>query len=93
MKKFGSIFTINVHPQQFERLAVEKQHILESRMEKTRAGTETLAQLLRRPEVASAIIGASRPEQIADNVRAVGVTLPAEALARIDQVLDGVVVR
>jgi len=30
-----------------------------------------LAWVLRRSEVASAIIGASRPEQIADNVRAV----------------------
>jgi aryl-alcohol dehydrogenase-like predicted oxidoreductase len=52
-----------------------------------------LAWVLRRPEVASAIIGASRPEQIEDNVRAVGVTLPADALERIDQALDGVVVR
>ena len=34
-----------------------------------------LAWVLRRTEVGSAIIGASRPEQIADNVRAVGVTL------------------
>ena len=52
-----------------------------------------LAWVLRRSEVASAIIGASRPEQIADNVRAVGVVLPAEALERIDRALDGVVVR
>ena len=52
-----------------------------------------LAWVLRRPEVASAIIGASRPEQIADNVRAVGVTLPAEALDRIDQALGAAVVR
>jgi 1-deoxyxylulose-5-phosphate synthase len=51
-----------------------------------------LAWVLRRPEVASAIIGATRPEQIADNVHAVGVKLPAEALERIDQVLSGVVV-
>jgi aryl-alcohol dehydrogenase-like predicted oxidoreductase len=51
-----------------------------------------LAWVLRRPEVASAIIGASRPEQIADNVRAVGVKLPAEALDRIDRALGGVVV-
>jgi 1-deoxyxylulose-5-phosphate synthase len=51
-----------------------------------------LAWVLRRPEVASAIIGATRPEQIADNVRAVGVTLPADALARIDAVIQGVVV-
>jgi len=52
-----------------------------------------LAWVLRRPEVASAIVGASRPEQIADNVRAVGVTLPAEAIERIDRALDGAVVR
>jgi aryl-alcohol dehydrogenase-like predicted oxidoreductase len=52
-----------------------------------------LAWVLRRSEVASAIIGASRPEQIADNVRAVGVALPLEALERIDRALDGVVVR
>lgn len=51
-----------------------------------------LAWVLRRAEVASAIIGASRPEQIADNVRAIGVTLPAEAIARIDQLLGPVVV-
>jgi aryl-alcohol dehydrogenase-like predicted oxidoreductase len=51
-----------------------------------------LAWVLRRAEVASAIIGASRPEQIADNVRAVGVKLPAEALERIDKAVGGVVV-
>src|SRR5580692_6617868 len=52
-----------------------------------------LAWVLRRPEVASALIGASRPEQIEQNVRAVGITLPAEALERIDQVLNAVIVR
>jgi aryl-alcohol dehydrogenase-like predicted oxidoreductase len=51
-----------------------------------------LAWVLRRAEVASAIIGASRPEQIADNVRAIGVTLPDEALKRMDQAVGGVVV-
>ena len=51
-----------------------------------------LAWILRRPEVASAIIGASRPEQIRDNVRAVGVTLSGESLARIDRALDDAVV-
>jgi aryl-alcohol dehydrogenase-like predicted oxidoreductase len=51
-----------------------------------------LAWVLRRPEVASAIIGASRPEQVADNVRAVGVKLPAEAMERIDRAVGGVVV-
>jgi aryl-alcohol dehydrogenase-like predicted oxidoreductase len=52
-----------------------------------------LAWVLRRPEVASAIIGASRPEQIADNVRAIGVQLPIEALNRIDQVIASVAVQ
>jgi aryl-alcohol dehydrogenase-like predicted oxidoreductase len=51
-----------------------------------------LAWVLRRPEVSSAIIGASRPEQIADNVKAVGVNLPAEVLERIDRAVGGVVV-
>jgi aryl-alcohol dehydrogenase-like predicted oxidoreductase len=50
-----------------------------------------LAWVLRRPEIASAIIGASRPEQIADNVKAVGVKLPTEALKRIDQAIGQVV--
>jgi aryl-alcohol dehydrogenase-like predicted oxidoreductase len=52
-----------------------------------------LAWVLRRPEVASAIIGASRPEQVEDNVKAVGVKLPAEALERIDRAVGGVAVR
>jgi len=51
-----------------------------------------LAWVLHGTEVASAIIGASRPEQIADNAQAVGVTLPAEVLERIDKAIGGVVV-
>jgi aryl-alcohol dehydrogenase-like predicted oxidoreductase len=51
-----------------------------------------LAWALRRTEVASAIIGASRPEQIADNVRAVGVKLPDEALRLIDEAVGEVAV-
>jgi 1-deoxyxylulose-5-phosphate synthase len=51
-----------------------------------------LAWVLRRREIASAIIGASRPEQIADNVRAVGVVLAPKTLDRIDRALDGAVV-
>jgi len=51
-----------------------------------------LAWVLRRPEIASAIIGATRPEQIADNAHAVGVTLSAEILERIDYALDGAIV-
>jgi len=51
-----------------------------------------LAWVLRRPEVASAIIGASRPEQVADNVKAIGVTLPEEALKRMDEAVGAVAV-
>ena len=50
-----------------------------------------LAWVLRRREVASAIIGASRPEQVEANVRAVGIKLPEEALRRIDEAIGKVV--
>jgi aryl-alcohol dehydrogenase-like predicted oxidoreductase len=49
-----------------------------------------LAWVLREPNVASAIIGASRPEQVDDNAAASGVELDPEALERIDEALDGV---
>ncbi|WP_319448260.1 MULTISPECIES: aldo/keto reductase family protein [unclassified Mycobacterium] len=58
----------------------------------------TLAQLavawvLQNDNVASALIGASRPEQVAENVKASGVHIPAEAMTRIDEVLGDVVER
>jgi aryl-alcohol dehydrogenase-like predicted oxidoreductase len=43
-----------------------------------------LAWVLRLPNVASAIIGATRPEQVEDNAKASGVTLTAEDLKDID---------
>jgi aryl-alcohol dehydrogenase-like predicted oxidoreductase len=46
-----------------------------------------LAWVLRRPEVASAIVGASRPEQVHDNASASGIELDAETLAEIDRIL------
>jgi aryl-alcohol dehydrogenase-like predicted oxidoreductase len=46
-----------------------------------------LAWVLHEPNVASAIIGATRPEQIEDNVGAVGVELSDEVMQRIDDVL------
>jgi aryl-alcohol dehydrogenase-like predicted oxidoreductase len=46
----------------------------------------SLAWVLANPNVASAIMGASRPEQVADNVKASGVTLDADVLAAIDTV-------
>jgi aryl-alcohol dehydrogenase-like predicted oxidoreductase len=51
-----------------------------------------LAWALRRPEVASAIIGASRPEQIADNVKAVGVKLSDDVLEQMDKAVGAVAV-
>ncbi len=51
-----------------------------------------LAWILRREEVASAIIGASRPEQVHSNAAASGVELSADTLAAIDEALDGVTV-
>ena len=50
-----------------------------------------VAWVLQNKNVASAIIGATRPEQVAENVKASGVTLDAETLSRIDKALDGVV--
>lgn len=44
-----------------------------------------LAWILREPNVASALVGASRPEQIEQNVKAVDVELPTEVLDRIDE--------
>jgi 1-deoxyxylulose-5-phosphate synthase len=46
-----------------------------------------LAWVLREPNVASAIIGASRPEQVEDNVGGAGVRLDDSTLARIDEIL------
>jgi aryl-alcohol dehydrogenase-like predicted oxidoreductase len=46
-----------------------------------------LAWVLREENVASAIIGATRPEQVEDNAAASGVELDSETLARIDEIL------
>jgi aryl-alcohol dehydrogenase-like predicted oxidoreductase len=45
-----------------------------------------LAWILREPNVASAIVGASRPDQLRDNAAASGVTLDESALRAIDAV-------
>lgn len=52
-----------------------------------------VAWVLQHPNVSSAIIGASRPEQVTDNVKAAGVVLEQELLARIDEVVEPVVER
>jgi len=52
-----------------------------------------VAWVLRNDNVASAIIGASRPEQVHDNVAAAAVTLEDDLMGKIDKVLDPVVER
>lgn len=52
-----------------------------------------VAWVLQNENVAAAIIGASRPEQVTENVKASGVEIPAELMARIDEVLGDVVER
>ena len=52
-----------------------------------------VAWVLQNPNVSAAIIGASRPEQVTENVKASGVKLDAELMKRIDDVLDGIVER
>jgi aryl-alcohol dehydrogenase-like predicted oxidoreductase len=52
-----------------------------------------LAWVLRQENVSSAIIGASRPEQVEDNAGAAGVKLSPEAVSEIDGILDGVIQR
>ncbi len=56
----------------------------------------TMAQLavawvLQNDNVAAALVGASRPEQVTENVKAAGVRIPADAMRRIDEVLGGIV--
>ncbi|MEV6442540.1 aldo/keto reductase family protein [Amycolatopsis sp. NPDC051716] len=52
-----------------------------------------VAWVLQNPNVASAIIGASRPEQVHENVKAAGQKLDADLLKAIDDVLGDVVER
>ncbi|MBC7308958.1 MAG: aldo/keto reductase [Actinomycetales bacterium] len=58
----------------------------------------TMAQLavawvLQNANVSAAIVGASRPEQVGENVKAAGVRLEPELMERIDEVLGDVVER
>jgi len=56
----------------------------------------TMAQLavawvLQNPNVAAALVGASRPEQVGENVKAAGVKLEPELMTKIDDVLGDMV--
>src|SRR5689334_24507020 len=46
-----------------------------------------IAWVLQNPNVSAALVGATRPEQIADNVKASGVKLDADTMAAIDDAL------
>ena len=46
-----------------------------------------IAWVLQNDNVAAALVGASRPEQVTDNVKAAGVRIPAELMTRIDEIL------
>jgi aryl-alcohol dehydrogenase-like predicted oxidoreductase len=52
-----------------------------------------IAWVLQNPNVSSAIVGASRPDQLADNVKAAGVKLDTDLLKAIDEILDPIVER
>jgi voltage-dependent potassium channel beta subunit len=52
-----------------------------------------IAWVLQNRNVSAAIVGATRPEQLADNVKAAGVKLDTDVLKAIDEVLDPIVER
>jgi aryl-alcohol dehydrogenase-like predicted oxidoreductase len=58
----------------------------------------SLAQLavawtLQNPNVSAAIIGATRPEQVRENVKAAGIRLDSDLMDRIDEALSQVIIR
>jgi aryl-alcohol dehydrogenase-like predicted oxidoreductase len=52
-----------------------------------------IAWVLQNRNIASAIIGASRPDQVASNVKAAGVTIDAEILTKIDDAIGSLAER
>jgi aryl-alcohol dehydrogenase-like predicted oxidoreductase len=52
-----------------------------------------IAWVLQNPNVSSAIVGATRPEQLEDNVTAAGVRLDADLLKAIDEVVEPIAER
>ncbi len=52
-----------------------------------------IAWVLQNDNVAAALIGASRPEQVGENVKAAGVVLEPETMTAIDEALGDIVVR
>ena len=57
----------------------------------------TLSQLavawtLQNPNVSAAIVGATRPEQVHENVKAAGVKLDSQVMAKIDEIIGAEVI-
>ncbi|MBX6353859.1 MAG: aldo/keto reductase [Thermoflavifilum sp.] len=52
------------------------------------AGALSIAWLLKRPAVSTVIVGATRPEQVLENVRALEVSLTEDVLADLDRISD-----
>jgi aryl-alcohol dehydrogenase-like predicted oxidoreductase len=50
-------------------------------------GQLALAWILRRPEITSCIVGATRPQQVEENAGASGIELSEQQLARIDEII------
>lgn len=50
-------------------------------------GNLALAWILRQPNVASALVGASRPEQVTENAKASGIELSEDVQTRIEEIL------
>ena len=73
-------------------VAVQRLRPIAEELELTMAQL-AVAWVLQNPNVACAIIGASKPRQIKENVAASGVVLSPEVLSRIDDALGDVVVR
>jgi aryl-alcohol dehydrogenase-like predicted oxidoreductase len=86
----GSNFVAVAHAIRCSKRCSTSSRSRQSRIEHGAAG---IAWVLSNDNVASAIIGASRPEQIEDNLGAVGKRLDADTLAAVDAALGDVVSR
>ncbi|MBW7457911.1 aldo/keto reductase, partial [Paenibacillus sepulcri] len=52
-----------------------------------KVGQLALAWILRQPNVASALVGASNPDQVVENVQAAGIVLTEDVIERIELIL------
>ncbi|MDG2054200.1 MAG: aldo/keto reductase family protein [Phycisphaerales bacterium] len=86
------------HPEQGQFLQprlTEKNHAIVARLKEVADGmglplaTLALAWCLRRPEVSSVIVGASKPEQLKENITASDLTLDESVLERCAAILGG----